>query len=91
MFLNIWNIVLVLKIVFRSPFLTTIEGQLESEEKEDIDRLRVCMILAILLNVVELFSRIRVFDFFAYFVRQIREITLDALPLGAMLFFIVLA
>ena len=90
-FLNIWNIVLVLKIVFRSPFLTTIEEQLESEEKEDIDRLRVCMILAILLNVVELFSRIRVFDFFAYFVRQIQEITIDALPLGAMLFFIVLA
>ena len=65
--------------------------QLESEKKEEIDHLRVCMILAILLNVVELFSRIRVFDFFAYFVRQIREITLDALPLGAMLFFIVLA
>ena len=65
--------------------------QLESEEKKAIDKLRVCMILAILLNVVELFSRIRVFDFFAYFVRQIQEITIDALPLGTMLFFIVLA
>ena len=49
------------------------------------------MILAILFNVIELFSRVRVFDFFAYFVRQIQEITIDALPLGAMLFFIVLA
>ena len=65
--------------------------KLESETKEEIDKLRVCMILAILFNVIELFSRIRVFDFFAYFVRQIQEITIDALPLGAMLFFIVLA
>ena len=63
----------------------------EVETKEEVDRLRVCMILAILFNVLELFSRIRVFDFFAYFVRQIQEITIDALPLGAMLFFIVLA
>ena len=49
------------------------------------------MIVAILLNLVELFTRIRIFDFFAYFVRQLNEIVIDALPLGAMLGFIVLA
>lgn len=49
------------------------------------------MIMAILLNLVELFTRIRIFDFFAYFVRQLNEIVIDALPLGTMLGFIVLA
>ena len=48
------------------------------------------MVLAILCNTIELFSRIRVFDFFAYFVRQVMEIVEDALPLGTMLAFIVL-
>ena len=47
------------------------------------------MVLAILFNTVELFSRIRIFDFFAYFVRQVVEIIVDALPLGTMLGLIV--
>jgi len=41
--------------------------------------------------MLELFNRIRIFDFFAYFVRQLKEIIYDALPLGSMLAFIVLA
>jgi len=43
------------------------------------------------LLVLELFSRVRMFDFFAYFVRQLEEIIKDAMPLGSMLLFITLA
>ena len=46
---------------------------------------------AIILNLIELFNRIRIFDFFAYFVRQVGEIVIDAQSLGAMLGFIVVA
>ena len=53
-----------------------------------VENLRAAMLLAILCNTVELFSRIRVFDYFAYFVRQVTKITLDALPMGAMVAFI---
>jgi len=56
-----------------------------------IRRMRVNMIICIFLNLLELFSRIRIFDFFAYFVRQLQEICIDAMPLGTMLAFIVLA
>jgi len=35
----------------------------------DLAKLRIALVLAILLNTIELFSRIRIFDFFAYFVR----------------------
>ena len=41
--------------------------------------------------MLELFSRVRIFDFFAYFVRQLEEIVKDALPLGSMLLFITLS
>ena len=46
---------------------------------------------AIILNLVELFNRIRIFEFFAGFVRQLEEIVIAALPLGAMLGLIVVA
>ena len=52
---------------------------------------RVHLMYALILNLVELFNRIRIFKFFAYFVRQMEEIVVDALPLGAMLGFIVVA
>ena len=53
--------------------------------------MRINMILALFFNLVELSVRIRIFDFFAYFVRQCREIVFDALPLGTMLGFQILA
>ena len=46
---------------------------------------------AIILNLVELFNRIRIFDFFAGFVRQMEEIVIAAQSLGAMLGLIVIA
>ena len=55
----------------------------------NLDSLRVLMVFGLLFNMIELFTRIRIFDFFAYFVRQMSEIVEDALPLGAMLAFIV--
>jgi len=53
--------------------------------------MRTNMIVAVMLNLLELFSRIRIFDFFAYFVKQLSEICIDAMPLGCMLAFIVIA
>ena len=52
---------------------------------------RIHLMYAIILNLIELFNRIRIFNFFAYFVRQMEEIVIDARSLGAMLGFIVLA
>ena len=46
---------------------------------------------AMILNLVELFNRIRIFKFFANFIRQIEYIVYDASALGAMLGFIVVA
>ena len=46
---------------------------------------------AIILNLVELFNRIRIFDFFAGFVRQMEEIVIAAQSLGAMLGLVVVA
>ena len=48
------------------------------------------MILCIMLNTLELLERITIFDFFALFVRQLKEIIGDSLPLAAMLAFIVI-
>lgn len=43
-----------------------------------------------MLNTLELLERITIFDFFALFVRQLKEIIGDSLPLAAMLAFIVI-
>ena len=48
------------------------------------------MILCIMLNTLELLSRIQIFPFFAPFVRQLQEIIVDATPLGAFLLFFVI-
>ena len=53
-----------------------------------VEYLRAVMILVILCKTVLLFSRNRVFDYFAYFVHQVIKMTLDALPMGAMVAFI---
>lgn len=52
---------------------------------------RVLLIFVIQLAVIELFERVKIFDFFSYFVRQLREIIYDSAPLAAMLAFIVIA
>lgn len=82
------NVILVLYIIIQNKSIVLPDGY---SDLIALTNLRVLMIFAILLNTMELFSRIRIFDFFAYFVRQIQEIVVDALPLGAMLGFIVLA
>ena len=61
------------------------------DESQMIKVMRINMIISIILCMLELFSRIRIFDFFAYFVRQLNEIVYDAMPLGTMLGFIILA
>ena len=48
------------------------------------------LVFAIQLIVLELFNRIKIFNFFAYFVRQVQAIIVDALPLSSMLGVIVL-
>ena len=82
------NLIVVAIVVSLSSVVVVPE---KLEDTFGVSVLRVFMVLAILLNMIELFSRVRIFDFFAYFCRQIEEIVLDALPLGAMLGFIVLA
>lgn len=53
--------------------------------------LRINMVLCILFNMIELSSRIRIFSYFAYFVAQLINIIVDAMPLGAMLAFIIVS
>ena len=55
-----------------------------------LSELRLNLVFCIILNMLELFSRIRIFDFFALFVRQCTEICIDAMPLASMLGIIVL-
>ena len=59
------------------------------DTKHDLEYVITGIVLAIQLNVLEFFYRVRIFDFFAYFVRQFQEICYDSLPLGSMLAFIV--
>ena len=68
-----------------------IEGKVSIDMEKRLRIMRINMIISIILNLLELFSRVRIFDFFAYFVRQLKEIVRDALPLGTMLGIIVLA
>ena len=57
--------------------------------KHDLEYVITGMVLAIQLNVLEFFYRVRIFNFFAYFVRQFQEICYDSMPLGSILAFIV--
>ena len=52
---------------------------------------RIHLMYAIILNLCELFNRIRIFETFAVFVRQMFEIVYEAKSIGAMLGFIVIA
>ena len=61
------------------------------EKGHMIYAMRINLIASIVLNLLELFSRVRIFNFFAYFVRQLTEICSDAIPLATMLSLIVLA
>lgn len=44
----------------------------------NVDSLRINMVVCIGLNTLELASRVRIFEYFAYFVRQLIEIVSDA-------------
>lgn len=86
--MNVLNICIIITIACLSNVL--IVPNKYAELYNPILSLRVIMVLALLFNTVELFIRVRIFDFFAYFVRQLTEIVEDAVPLGAMLGLIVL-
>ena len=66
-------------------------GDSETDMKDTMVLLRDFMVLVILFNMLELFLRVRIFDFFAMFTRQMQEIVVDMLPLASVLGFIVLA
>lgn len=83
------NSVLVFQIILSS----NVVGHLNEEDVDTahaLSELRINLVFCIILNMLELFSRIRIFDFFAYFVRQCTEICKDAMPLASMLGIIVL-
>ena len=48
------------------------------------------MVFCIVLNIIELFQRVKVFDFFALFVQQLGSISEASLPLACMLGIIVI-
>ena len=94
------NVALIIQAIWIAGFLDDITGNDDNYEdvisiyesrKKMVHTMRINMIFSILLNLIELFTRVRIFNFFAYFVRQLNEIVKDALPLGTMLGCIVFA
>lgn len=53
--------------------------------------MRCWQVITILLLFCECFNQVRIFDFFAYFVRSMTEIVKDSAQIGTMLAYIVLA
>ena len=45
------------------------------DSHDNIDKTRIHMMYSIILNLIELFNRVRIFKFFAYFVRQLNANT----------------
>ena len=66
--MNIFNITIVITILTLSKAFVVTE---RISDLDPIHKLRVFMVFGLLLNTCELSNRIRVFDFFAYFVRQV--------------------
>ena len=97
----VFNTTLIVQAILTAGFIEDfrVEYQdLHTDDKRDISdmgymikAMRVNLIVSIVLNLLELFSRVRIFNFFAYFVRQLTEICSDAMPLATMLSLIVLA
>ena len=95
------NTALIVQSIMAAGFIDDFRARTQGLDREDIKdiwdkmglvhNMRVNMIICILLNALELFSRVRIFNFFAKFVRQLIEICSDAMPLAAMLSVIVLA
>ena len=87
-----WGMVAVnVALIFQALAIAGLINNSKNTQDHVIRVMRVNMIISIILCLLELFSRVRIFDFFAYFVRQLNEIVYDALPLGTMLAFIVMA
>ena len=61
------------------------------EHPEYLQYIRILFIISVLLNGRELVFRFTIFDRFAIFIEQMREIVKDSYPLAGMLAFIVLS
>ena len=75
-------------------FVLTISLVIESDNEDDKtlrEWLRVVNIAQISLMNFQLFYLIRIFDFFAAFVRQLIEIMIDMAPVSSVLLFVVCA
>ena len=83
------NLVLVVQIIVSTGHF--VSSKSETSDDSTAAYMRINMVLCIMLNMLEFFNRVRIFDFFAYFVRQIQDICYDSLPLGSMLGLIVVA
>ena len=86
-FVNIALVLQVVSVVFR---IIGTSNSMEASNVNEIYYVINGMVFAIQLNVLEFFYRVRIFNFFAYFVRQLQEICYDSLPLASMLAFIVI-
>lgn len=93
-FTNLYQWIMILANITLVILIFISTGQLESSYLSKdafnvVKALRINMIVCLLFNILEASSRVRVFDFFAYFVRQLIEIMYEALPIGLMLAMIV--
>lgn len=85
-------------LLFLTFFASVLAMMMSHKEEDSVEaaaesanKLRIVMVLTLQFQVLEFFQRVKMFDFFAAFVRQLQEIVMDSLPLASMLAFIVLA
>ena len=52
--------------------------------------MRINLVACIMITLLEFLNRVTIFDYFAVFVRQLKQITYKTAPIGAMLGIIVI-
>ena len=72
-FVQLFTIAVNLALIFQVLACTGTFINLTSNDDfyDRLDNLRINMVICIILNIIELFQRVSIFDFFALFVRQL--------------------
>ena len=87
-YLQLLTIVCNQALICLSFFFSGYEAK-DRDQKKLLDWFRNLMVLCVIFNIFELIQRVTIFDFFAVFVRQLYQISIESLPLGSMLGIIV--
>ena len=85
----LFSYVMIFLVFFVKSAISDPEKRLEHPEY--LECIRILFIICVLLNGRELVFRFTIFDRFAIFIEQMREIVKDSYPLAGMLAFIVLS